>query len=138
MNTLVERQQFSERLKQCLLNAHYSPTSPTELAREFNLRFDGKPITVHAARKWLIGEAIPTQDKMRALANLLGVSAEWLRFDGAGGLDTAPVEIIVPDVAPHSSESLKMIADLELLDEGSRGVVRELIRVLLRTNNRNR
>src|SRR3954470_8981804 len=82
MNSSNERESFSERLQQALKNAHYSPDSPTRLAREFNIRFDGRPITVHAARKWLVGEAIPTQEKLRMIAQWLGVPAEWLRFGG--------------------------------------------------------
>ena len=82
MNSTNERESFSERLQQALKNAHYSPDSPTRLAREFNIRFEGRPITVHAARKWLVGEAIPTQEKLRTLAQWLGVPAEWLRLSG--------------------------------------------------------
>src|SRR3954463_2640788 len=83
MNPSNEREHFSERLQQALRNAHYSSDSPTHLAREFNIRFDGRPITVHAARKWLVGEAIPTQEKLRMIAQWLGVPAEWLRFGGS-------------------------------------------------------
>jgi len=72
MNSTNERESFSERLQQALKNAHYSPDSPTRLAREFNIRFEGRPITVHAARKWLVGEAIPTQEKLRMIAQWLG------------------------------------------------------------------
>src|SRR3569623_3023484 len=82
MKASTERKEFSERLQQALRNTDYSPDSPTQLAREFNVRFSGRPITVHAARKWLVGEAIPTQEKLRALAQWLGVPAEWLRFGG--------------------------------------------------------
>src|SRR6478609_965484 len=82
MKASIEREDFSERLQQALRNADYSPDSPTQLAREFNVRFAGRPITVHAARKWLVGEAIPTQEKLRTLAQWLGVPAEWLRFGG--------------------------------------------------------
>jgi transcriptional regulator with XRE-family HTH domain len=83
MNSTNERESFSERLQQALKNAHYSPDSPTRLAREFNIRFEGRPITVHAARKWLVGEAIPTQEKLRMIAQWLGVPADWLRFGGS-------------------------------------------------------
>lgn len=76
MNPANEREGFSERLQQALRNADYSAESPTQLAHEFNIRFEGKPITVHAARKWLVGEAIPTQEKLRTLAHWLGVPAE--------------------------------------------------------------
>lgn len=78
----LERANFSARLKDMLESVHGLRPSPTIVAREFNFRFVGKPITVHAARKWLVGEAIPTQDKLRSLAEWLGVSVDWLRFGG--------------------------------------------------------
>jgi hypothetical protein len=56
------------------------PLSPTILQREYNSRSNQPPITVHAARKWLIGQAIPTQDRVQILAEWLNVSASWLRF----------------------------------------------------------
>jgi len=128
-----ERERFSLRLQQTLRNAHHSPDSPTELARDFNIRFAGRPITVHAARKWLVGEAIPTQDKMRTLAEWLHVPIEWLRFggdeNGSGTSTASPVF--------HSSE-LKMISDLQLLDDHHQMMVREFIRILLHANGRKR
>src|SRR6202008_2632843 len=128
MNSTNERESFSERLQQALKNAHYSPDSPTRLAREFNIRFDGRPITVHAARKWLVGEAIPTQEKLRMIAQWLGGPAEWLRFGG-------------PEAAHHNGETngangnrfesadVKLIADLQRLDEHHRQIAREFIRM---------
>jgi hypothetical protein len=56
------------------------PTSPTILQREYNIRSNQPPITSHAARKWLMGEAIPTQDRIKILADWLNVSPSWLRF----------------------------------------------------------
>jgi transcriptional regulator with XRE-family HTH domain len=130
MNGSNERESFSERLQQALRNAHYSPDSPTRLAREFNVRFSGRPITVHAARKWLVGEAIPTQEKLRTLAEWLGIPAEWLRFGGK--LDgTAPDS---SDNMPPRFESadITLIADLQRLNEHDRQVAREFIRLLVR------
>lgn len=132
MNSSNERESFSVRLQEALKNAHYSPDSPTRLAREFNIRFDGRPITVHAARKWLVGEAIPTQEKLRMLAQWLGVPAEWLRFGGSenpgvngetgGGLSR------------FESADVKLVADLQRLDEHHRQIAREFIRMLVRIN----
>jgi hypothetical protein len=103
------------------------------LARDFNIRFAGSPITVHAARKWLVGEAIPTQDKMRTLADWLRVPVDWLRFGGDerdnGTVAGGPV---------FKSAELKMIADLQLLDEHHQMIVREFIRILLHANSRKR
>ena len=131
MSPSIEREGFSERLQLALRNADYSPDSPTQLAREFNIRFDGRPITVHAARKWLVGEAIPTQEKLRTLANWLGVPADWLRFgDANGGIATEPpvsqVRFPSPDV--------KLMNDLQRLDEHHQALAREFIRMLVRLN----
>lgn len=130
MNPINEREGFSERLQQALRNADYSPESPTQLAREFNVRFEGRPITVHAARKWLVGEAIPTQEKLRTLAHWLGVPAEWLRFGGpepAAGSDGE-------GQARFESADVKLINDLLRLDEHHQALAREFIRMLVRMN----
>ena len=99
----AERTDFSVRLRDTLLSAHGLPPSPTVVAREFNFRFVGKPITVHAARKWLVGEAIPTQDKLRALARWLDVSVDWLRFGGQTG--TSGLETGALSAVPATPES---------------------------------
>ena len=75
----VERAQFSKRVQAALL-ARGMPASPTELQRAFNARNPKLAVSVHAARKWLMGEAIPTQARLRVLADVLQVSATWLRF----------------------------------------------------------
>src|SRR5688500_1244042 len=110
-----ERELFSQRLRKILARAQYVPDSPTQLAREFNVRYSGKPVTVHAARKWLMGEAIPTQDKLRTLAQWLGVTAEWLRFGGpeneASQADGGSLQ------ARIKPKFLPLIEDLERLDE---------------------
>lgn len=134
MNSSNERESFSERLQTALKNAHYSPDSPTRLAREFNIRFDGRPITVHAARKWLVGEAIPTQEKLRMIAHWLGVPAEWLRFGGTDG-DAVGHGETAGGTARFESADVKLIADLQRLDEHHRQIAREFIRMLVRMNN---
>ena len=133
MNSSNERENFSERLQLALKNAHYSPDSPTRLAREFNIRFDGRPITVHAARKWLVGEAIPTQEKLRMIAQWLGVPAEWLRFGGSE--NAAGNAEGTNNVSRFESADVKLIADLQRLDEHHRQIAREFIRMLVRINN---
>jgi transcriptional regulator with XRE-family HTH domain len=131
MKASIEREDFSGRLQQALRNADYSPDSPTQLAREFNVRFAGRPITVHAARKWIVGEAIPTQEKLRTLAQWLGVPAEWLRFGGAD----MPPKVGQGDAALRfESDDVKLITDLQRLDEHYRLIAREIIRMLVRIN----
>jgi len=133
MNSTNERESFSERLQQALKNALYSPDSPTRLAREFNIRFEGRPITVHAARKWLVGEAIPTQEKLRMIAQWLGVPADWLRFGGPEAAVPTD-ESGATGAARFESADVKLIADLQRLDEHHRQLAREFIRMLVRMN----
>jgi transcriptional regulator with XRE-family HTH domain len=133
MNSSNERESFSQRLQQALKNAHYSPDSPTRLAREFNIRFEGRPITVHAARKWLVGEAIPTQEKLRMIAQWLGVPADWLRF---GGTEGEPINGEPSNTQAHfDSADVKLVADLQRLDDHHRQIAREFIRMLVRVNH---
>ncbi|MES2535777.1 MAG: hypothetical protein V4632_07870 [Pseudomonadota bacterium] len=142
MKPLIEREEFSERLKHALRQADYAPDSPTQLAREFNIRFPGRAITVHAARKWLVGEAIPTQEKLRTLAQWLRVPAEWLRFGDTSSPDGAAVS--KRDEAARSqgegspvrfeSADVKLIADLQRLDEHYQVIAREIIRMLVLLN----
>jgi transcriptional regulator with XRE-family HTH domain len=127
-----ERRDFSERLQQALRNADYASDSPTQLARAFNIRFTERPITVHAARKWLLGEAIPTQEKLRTLAEWLGVTAEWLRFGGDGTVAKRT----------HATDSnfrlqpkdLAVIESLQRLDDTHRSIVNTVIHMLAQAN----
>ena len=129
MNSLEERMAFSERLRQALSNASYSPRSPTELAREFNHRFKGQSVTVHAARKWLHGESIPTQDKLRALASWLDVPAEWLRFGNEAGKGKGQAEQL-------SAIDLRLLNSLKQLDEPQRQLAHEILRLIVRLNKK--
>ena len=54
---------------------------PSVLEREFNLNYSGKPMTLHGVRKWLIGEAIPSGDKLLILAKWLEIPPEELAFN---------------------------------------------------------
>jgi hypothetical protein len=74
-----ERELFAERLNQALTAAGVQ-TRATVLQRAFNERSQLPPITVHAARKWLLGESIPAHDRLQLVATMVGVSASWLRF----------------------------------------------------------
>ena len=78
---MSETVEFSERLKQAIADAGY-PVRPIVLEREFNTRYWGRPISVQAVRRWLNGEAIPSQDKLQVLADWLQVEPQVLRFGG--------------------------------------------------------
>ena len=76
----AERGRFADRLRNSLIEREIEP-NPTRLALEFNARFGGRGVGMHTCRKWLVGEAIPTQEKLVVLALMLGVA---LRRLGAG------------------------------------------------------
>jgi transcriptional regulator with XRE-family HTH domain len=71
--------EFSQRLLDALKRAGV-PAKPTIIEREFNQRYWGKPITLHAARLWLRGETMPTHDRLLCLAEWLGVEPAVLRY----------------------------------------------------------
>jgi transcriptional regulator with XRE-family HTH domain len=118
-----EREAFSLRLKEALKAAGDRADSPTALARAFNRRFPGQPVSVHAARKWLYGEAIPGQEKLRVLAEWLGRSTEWLRYGG-----------IAPTERPREIASMNLDYELmraiSALNAPHQRVVRDLVRSL--------
>jgi hypothetical protein len=124
-----ESTHFSSRLQKALKDAGYSAYGPTELAHQFNIRFAGHPISVHAARKWLMGEAIPTQDKIRVLSEWLMVPTEWLRFgSNDGGSELASLENIDRAYA-------KLVADIQRLDAYNRRLVFDFVRLVNRLND---
>jgi len=128
---ISEQECFSHRLKAALRAAKYFADSPTQLAREFNVRSPGRPISSHAARKWLRGEAIPTQEKLRILARWLGVTTEWLRYDA----NEPKKDVNQTAKMSAASSNLQLIEDFHQLDDESREIAREVIRLLIRIDN---
>jgi transcriptional regulator with XRE-family HTH domain len=126
MEAIKEREQFSKRLKEALKRAEEVSDSPAALARAFNRRYPGEPVSDYAARKWLLGESIPSQDKLRVLAKWLGVANDWLRFgDGA----KPGKHVVREDSSMPDYELMRAIA---ILSEDHQTVVRELVAALRR------
>jgi transcriptional regulator with XRE-family HTH domain len=127
MGTTTETEAFAQRLR-LALEACAVRVSPTVVANEFNLRYWGRSITPHTARNWLLGKSIPTQDKLRVLADWLQVSPDELRFGRQGGAHAV-------HEADASFESLNM-ADREMLSRylalsvSARKTVRDVIEAL--------
>ncbi|QYF95597.1 hypothetical protein KY495_10850 [Massilia sp. PAMC28688] len=104
-------------------------TGNIELAHQFNAHSDEPPITVHAVRKWLMGESLPTQARLQVLADWAGVSAAWLRFGEAGHGRAGSGE----PGSPEKREEQLLFSDYLLLDLQQKKVVRELVAILLRS-----
>ena len=71
---------FAQRLIAAMQAQGYKPR-PVVLEREFNLRYHGKPMTISGVRKWLIGTAMPSGDKLLTLSKWLDIPPEELAFD---------------------------------------------------------
>ena len=70
---------FAKRLRAAMLAAGYE-AKPAVLEREFNQHYMGSPITLHGVRRWLLGESLPRQDKLMALAEWLRIPPQELRY----------------------------------------------------------
>lgn len=124
-----EKQGFSRRLGDSLRRARADAGAPAVLAREFNLRYDGTPVTVQAVRKWLSGKALPSQDKMRALALWLEVSPQWLRY----GEGESPAGRTLRQEAPaYRADATWLSRKYEALSDAHKKMIVELIVALLR------
>ena len=71
---------FSQRPRQALTTLGFPTNKPTWFAREFNSSSINATISVQTANNWLLGAAIPSQDKLQVIAQWLNVSSQWLRF----------------------------------------------------------
>jgi hypothetical protein len=123
-----EKQGFSKRLRDSLKRAGVGHGSPSGIAREFNLRYEGTPVTPQAVRKWLGGLALPSQDKMRAVALWLETSPQWLRFGEAEG---APLRVR-QDPAAYRVEGGWVAKKYDALNDAHKKMIVELILALLR------
>lgn len=127
-----EKTAFSKRLRDCLRKVDVDPRSSTRVAREFNLRYPGDPISTQAVRKWLEGESLPSQDKLRALALWLDVSAQWLRF---GDVDRERKEERVSarqEAPPYKADIAWVGRKFDGLSDTHKRIVVEIVHALLR------
>lgn len=121
------KRQFADRLRAAMDKAGYPP-KPALLEREFNLRWYGRPMTLHGVRRWLLGEAIPGQEKIVTLAEWLGVSPQILRYG-------AEVEQRIEERAARWEEAIRyqereVITAYLSLPQAQRKAVREIILAL--------
>lgn len=74
--------EFAQRLRHAMEAAGLEPR-PGVLLNVFNAHYWGRSVSFQAASRWLRGEAIPAQDKLLVLAEILKVEPEVLRFGQA-------------------------------------------------------
>ena len=71
--------EFAQRLRASMQAAGYEP-KPSVLEREFNLRYWGRSMSLHGVRRWLLGETLPSAEKVGVLAEWLGVLPQDLLY----------------------------------------------------------
>ncbi len=119
------RSDFAKRLIQALAHAGLDD-SPTTLARYFNLHSEGDVISMHGARRWLLGESIPTQSHLNALAKMLGVSSAWLLLGQGTMLEPSDNQ------AEERMNERDVLQAYQSLSAPEREVVCNLMRLLMR------
>lgn len=121
MSNIDEKIAFSTRLKQALSQTNH-PISPTYLSKEFNHRYSGQPVSVQSANNWLLGKAIPNQDKLLILSVWLNVSTQWLRF-GIQDYE-GPSEL---NSINYSSENIELLFKINQLNPTQKEIISNLI-----------
>ncbi len=133
MALIDEKQSFSRRLRDSLRRVHAAAAGPAAIAREFNLRYDGTPVSVQAVRKWISGEALPSQDKIRALALWLDVSPHWLRY---GDSDAAGGRTVRQETGTYRADPAWISKQYEALNDAHKKMIAELLIALLRLESK--
>ena len=135
MSLMNEKEAFGKRLTRLLNDAGIGIASPTHVAREFNRRYLGKPVTVQAIRKWLNGEAIPAGDKIRTLAKWLKASPHWLHYgEGEKSMGALKAE---EERSVYGEEAVVTLPeDFQRLTPRHKTMVCEIVRALLRAEKR--
>ena len=128
-----DQNSFAKRLQSQLL-LRGKPISPTLLAREFNLRWRGSPVSTNAARKWLYGPTLPKMEKIQVLAKILGTSPEWLRWGPNNDLvvtgsarSKQPVDLSFTEMQLAES----VLHDWSLLTDANKKLISALLDFLL-------
>lgn len=131
MTLAEEKHTFSRRLKEAMRKARIDDSSAAGIAREFNLRYEGDPVSTQAVRKWLIGKALPSQDKVRVLGLWLDVPAHWLRFGEAEKKDDR-TQAARQEMGSYRLDYGWPSRKFELLNDAHKRMVVEMVHALLR------
>ena len=122
-----ERKEFTERLIIALMNCELTP-SPTALCKLLKSKDSNLVLSVHAVRKWLHGESVPTQAKLKLLADTLRVKAEWLRFGEEIKTDKAKFQF--------NKSKANLMNEYEHLNKNQKIYIVEIIKALVNSNNK--
>lgn len=131
------KQAFAQRLRESMQRAGYPPR-PAVLEREFNTRYWGKPMTLHGVRRWLLGETMPSNDKIKVLAEWLGEAPQALGFGETGMPSKRDRENVKPWGPVYGYQEREIVDAFLSLPVSQRRLVREVILTFAREAARER
>ncbi|MBD9433228.1 hypothetical protein IB257_25095 [Achromobacter sp. ACM03] len=76
----VRYPEFAERVKAAMVNGKWEVQGIVDALKRAGVR-----ITYEMVRRYTLGQAMPRQDKMAEIAQILGVSASYLQYGTDGG-----------------------------------------------------
>ena len=129
--------QFAFRLRQAMERCGYPPR-PSVLEREFNTRYWGKPMTLHGVRRWLKGETMPSNDKIKVLAEWLGEAPQDLGFGEGSSMKLEVKEKQARWGAAYGYQDRELMEAFQSLPVAQRRLVREVILTFAREAERER
>ena len=133
---MKEKTEFAERLRDAMTRAGHA-ARPSVLEREFNTRYWGKSVTLQAVSRWLNGQAIPSQDKLQVLADLLHMEPQVLRFGDRASRRSRVQEAALPSwLATADRQDRAAIEAFLGLPASQRKLARELIIALAKPPRR--
>jgi hypothetical protein len=126
------KQQFAERLVKAMEAAGHE-AKPAVLEREFNLRYMGTPMTLHGVRRWLLGETLPSAEKMDVLGSWLKVSFAPARPGKAGKRMVREEGAKASWQASIPPQERELVDTFLALPVQQRKIIREVIMAFART-----
>jgi len=129
--------QFAFRLRQAMQRCGYPPRPPV-LEREFNTRYGAKPMTLHWVRRWLKGETMPGNDKIKVLAGWLGEAPQDLGFGEGSSMKLEVKEKHAQWGAAYGYQDHELMEAFQSLPVAQRRLVREVILTFARDAERER
>lgn len=122
-----EKADFSKRLV-AALRAKGRGTRPVDLEKRFNSRYGGRSVTFQTISSWLGGRSMPRPEKLRALADLLGVEPQALQYETRPSRSVREPAVAWPASASEA-DRVAFYAYLEL-PQPQRKLLRDLISAL--------
>lgn len=121
-----ERAEFAARLRSALRAADIEASA--SVLEKLLARHGGPPVTAQAISGWLSGRYLPKQDKLRVLAEIVGMDPHELQFGTSGTRRVKESRAPWPDGV--SAQDRQAIETLLALSPAKRRLVRELIQAL--------